>query len=126
MFSRIVLLLLLVTGTLTQDLGFNLEDAFEDLAPTPAKPKEQPKAPDNDGGFEFDLGDAIKPDPTTKPDKPAVKPPKSGGGGFGLDLEDAVGPDPNAKPDKPTVKPPKGGGGGFGFDLEDAFGPDSD
>ncbi|XP_041821999.1 CD99 molecule isoform X4 [Chelmon rostratus] len=117
---RIVPLLFLVAGTLTQD--FDLFDALDDVAPTPAKPKEQPKAPEKpktDGGFGLDLGDALGPDPTPKPDKPAVKPPSSGGGGFGLDLEDALGPDPNPKPDKPAVKPPKGGGGGGSFDDSD-------
>nr|XP_040043748.1 CD99 antigen-like protein 2 isoform X2 [Gasterosteus aculeatus aculeatus] len=66
---RVAVLLLLVTGTLTDD-GFNLFDALDD------------------------------PDPQPKPDKPAVKPPSSGGG---LDLIDFFGPG--------------------GLDLLDAFGP---
>ncbi|XP_068575636.1 CD99 molecule isoform X1 [Cebidichthys violaceus] len=112
---RIALLLLLVTGTLTQD-GFDLFDAL-DPEPTPAKPKEQPKAPEkpkSDGGL--DLLDAFGPD---EPVTPKPKPPSSGdSGGFGLDLEDALGPgDP--KPDKPAVKPPSSGGGGGNFDLSD-------
>ncbi|XP_015813293.3 CD99 molecule isoform X2 [Nothobranchius furzeri] len=85
---RIVLLLLLVTGTLAQD--FNLLDALDDPEPTP-KPTEKPKAGEapaikpkkpsfgDSGGDGFDLGDALHPDPATE--KPAVKPPKSGGGG---------------------------------------------
>ncbi|XP_049919535.1 CD99 molecule isoform X2 [Epinephelus moara] len=110
---RIILLLCLVTGALTQDF-FDLSDALDDVKPATPKP-EQPKAPEkpkDDGGFELDLGDALGPDPTDppKPAKPTVKPPKSGGGGFELDLEDALGPDPN--PPKPTVKPPHRGGGG--------------
>ncbi|XP_070814181.1 CD99 molecule isoform X1 [Chaetodon trifascialis] len=117
---RIVLLLFLVTGTLTDEL--NLFDALDD-GPTPSAPKEQPKAPkkpQSDDGFGFNLEDAFGPDPTPKPDKPAVKPPSGGGGGF--NLEDAFGPDPTPKPNKPAVKPPSGGGGGL--DLEDALGPD--
>ncbi|XP_078022076.1 CD99 molecule isoform X3 [Epinephelus lanceolatus] len=109
---RIILLLCLVTGALTQDM-FDLADALDDAKPATPKP-EQPKAPEkpkDDGGFGLDLEDALGPDPP-KPAKPTVKPPKSGGGGggFGLDLEDALGPDPN--PPKPTVKPPNRGGGG--------------
>ncbi|XP_028428090.1 CD99 molecule isoform X3 [Perca flavescens] len=112
-----VLLLLLVAGTLTDD-GFNLSDALDDLAPpsTPAKPKEQPKAPEKpktDGGLE--LSDAFAPDepaPTKKPKKPS----SGDTGGVEFDLEDALGPDPNPKPDKPAVHPadpakPRGGAG---------------
>ncbi|XP_032362483.1 CD99 molecule [Etheostoma spectabile] len=121
------LLLLLVAGTFTQD-GFDLSDALDDLAPkpTPAKPKEQPKAPEQpktNGGL--DLSDAFGPDepvPTKKPKKPS----SGDSGGFGLDLEDALGPDPNPKPDKPVVDPPKPrGGGSFGdSDLLDVSGGD--
>lgn len=106
---RIAVLLFLVTGTLTE--GFDLEDALDGIKPTPQKPKEKPKAPeqpkkddeldlldafgpdepqpekpkkpspgDSDSNG-FDLGDAVHPGPTTKPDKPAVNPPKGGGGG---------------------------------------------
>ncbi|XP_063733645.1 CD99 molecule isoform X5 [Eleginops maclovinus] len=112
---RIVSLLFVVTGTLTQE-GFDLSDAldFDDpVSPTLAKPKEQPKAPENpisDGGL--DLSDAVKPDEPTKPPK---KP--SSGGGF--DLEDAVGPDPYPKTDKPVVNPPSSGGGGGTFNDND-------
>ncbi|XP_073318555.1 CD99 molecule isoform X1 [Pagrus major] len=121
---RILLFLFLLTGTLTQD--FDLGDALDELVPpTPAKPKDPPKAPEKpktDGGFGLDLGDALGPDPTPKPDKPTVKPPKSrDGGGGGFDLEDAFGPDPaTPKPDKPAVKPPISGGGGS-FDDSDLF-----
>ncbi|KAM3585469.1 uncharacterized protein V6R79_018275 [Siganus canaliculatus] len=119
----IISLLFLVTGTFSQ--GFDLADAFDDIEPTPAKPKELPKAPEKpgDGDFGLDLSDALGPDPKPEPDKPVVKPPKSGGDDFGLDLSDAFGPD-----DKPTVKPPakppKSGGDDFGLDLSDALGPD--
>uniref|UniRef100_UPI0037E850EF CD99 molecule isoform X2 n=1 Tax=Semicossyphus pulcher TaxID=241346 RepID=UPI0037E850EF len=121
-YMRIVLLLCLVSGTLTQDL-FDLSDALGDLEPTPAKPKEQPKVPDKPTNDGFDLFDAFGgPEPT--PPKPKEQPkapekPKDDGG-FGLDLEDALGPDPNPKPDKPAVKPPhSGGGGGGSFDDSD-------
>ncbi|XP_040031237.2 CD99 molecule isoform X2 [Gasterosteus aculeatus] len=118
---RVAVLLLLVTGTLTDD-GFNLFDALDDPVSTP-KPKEQPKAPEkpkSDGGL--DLLDAFGPDPTVKPKKPSSR----DSGGAGLDLEDALGPDPQPKPDKPAVKPPSSGGGGtFGdSDLLDVSGGD--
>ncbi|KAM9334269.1 CD99 molecule isoform 1-T1 [Symphorus nematophorus] len=112
---RIVVLLLLVSGTLTQDL--DLADALGDLDPVTPKPK-KPKSDSDD--FGLNLEDAFGPDPTPKPKKPDTNP--SGGGGFGLDLEDALGPDLNPKPDKP--KPPKSRGGGTELDLEDALGPD--
>ncbi|XP_078099537.1 CD99 molecule isoform X2 [Sander vitreus] len=127
---RIGVLLILVAGTLTQD-GFDLSDALDDLAPppTPAKPKEQPKAPEKpktNGGL--DLSDAFGPDepaPTKKPKKPS----SGDSGGFGLDLEDALGPDPNPKPDKPAVQPadpakPPGGGSFGDSDLLDVSGGD--
>ncbi|KAA8579692.1 hypothetical protein FQN60_006785, partial [Etheostoma spectabile] len=118
------LLLLLVAGTFTQD-GFDLSDALDDLAPkpTPAKPKEQPKAPEQpktNGGL--DLSDAFGPDepvPTKKPKKPS----SGDSGGFGLDLEDALGPDPNPKPDKPVVDPPKPRGGAGDQPQEAGAGP---
>ncbi|XP_026157472.1 CD99 molecule isoform X2 [Mastacembelus armatus] len=120
---RIALLVFLVNGTLTQE-GFDLSDALEDPPPTPAKPKDKPKAPEKpktDSDFGLDLEDALGPDPHSKPDKPPVIPPKSGGGDFGLDLEDALGPDPHPKPDKPPVTPPKSGGGGGSFGDSDLF-----
>ncbi|KAM7374989.1 hypothetical protein PAMA_014194 [Pampus argenteus] len=84
---RIVLLLFLLTGTLTQD--FDLSDALDDTDPTPAKPKEQPKAPEKPKTDEFDLSFALDDtDPTPTPDKPAVKPPVSGGGGGSFDNND--------------------------------------
>ncbi|XP_026157473.1 CD99 molecule isoform X3 [Mastacembelus armatus] len=89
---RIALLVFLVNGTLTQE-GFDLSDALEDPPPTPAKPKDKPKAPEK---------------PKTDSD-------------FGLDLEDALGPDPHSKPDKPPVIPPKSGGGGGSFGDSDLF-----
>ncbi|XP_054480102.1 CD99 molecule isoform X2 [Anoplopoma fimbria] len=105
---RISLLLLLVSGTLTQD-GFDLSDALDDpVPPTPAKPKEQPKEPEKPGS-----DDVPK---TTKPSKP------TSGDSDGFDLNDAFGPDPNPKPDKPAVKPPSGGGGGGSFDDSDLIG----
>ncbi|XP_063733646.1 CD99 molecule isoform X6 [Eleginops maclovinus] len=91
---RIVSLLFVVTGTLTQE-GFDLSDALDF---------------DDPGGL--DLSDAVKPDEPTKPPK---KP--SSGGGF--DLEDAVGPDPYPKTDKPVVNPPSSGGGGGTFNDND-------
>uniref|UniRef100_G3PR45 CD99 molecule n=1 Tax=Gasterosteus aculeatus aculeatus TaxID=481459 RepID=G3PR45_GASAC len=99
---RVAVLLLLVTGTLTDD-GFDLFDALDDP-----------------GGL--DLLDAFGPDPTVKPKKPSSR----DSGGAGLDLEDALGPDPQPKPDKPAVKPPSSGGGGtFGdSDLLDVSGGD--
>ncbi|XP_034007055.1 CD99 molecule isoform X3 [Trematomus bernacchii] len=118
---RIVSLLFVVTGTLTQD-GFDLSDALgDDEVPlTPAKPKEEPKAPeDPKSGGGLDLFDALAPDEP----KPTPKPPKKpssgdAGGGDGFDLGDALGPDPNPKPDKPVVNPPPSGGGGT-FDIND-------
>ncbi|XP_034007058.1 CD99 molecule isoform X5 [Trematomus bernacchii] len=119
---RIVSLLFVVTGTLTQD-GFDLSDALgDDEVPlTPAKPKEEPKAPeDPKSGGGLDLFDALAPDEP----KPTPKPPKKpssgdAGGGDGFDLGDALGPDPNPKPDKPVVNPPPSGGGGGTFDIND-------
>ncbi|XP_075873595.1 CD99 molecule isoform X4 [Nelusetta ayraudi] len=131
---RILTLLLLITGTLSQDLGFDLSDALDDPQPT-KKPKEEPKAPEKpkpDGGFSLDLGDAVDPDPIPdkpsgggsdpKPDKPANKPPKTGGGGGdGFDLGDALGPDLDPEPKKPVKPPQSGGGGGGSFDDSDLF-----
>ncbi|XP_069031355.1 CD99 molecule isoform X2 [Embiotoca jacksoni] len=118
-----VVLLLFVTGTLSQE--FDLGDAIGDPLPTPAKPKELPKTPDNpqpDGGLSFDLGDAVdEGKPKTQTEKP--KKPSSGDSGdsFGFDLEDALKPDPNPKPDKPAVNPPReGGGGGGGGTFDDS------
>ncbi|KAK5875106.1 hypothetical protein CesoFtcFv8_027630 [Champsocephalus esox] len=120
---RIVSLLFVVTGTLTQD-GFNLFDALDDgdeVPPTPAKPKEEPKAPEDpisdDGLSLLDAFGPAEPIPTPKP----TEKPSSGdaGGGGGFDLGDAVGPDPNPKPDKPVVNPPPSGGGGGTFDIND-------
>lgn len=120
---RIVFLLFLVSGTLTDD-GFDLFDAL-DPSPTEA-PKKPPKAPEKpkiDGG-ELDLLDAFEEDltPTKKPEKPEKpkKPSTGDSGGFGFDLEDALGPDPNPpKTDKPPVKPPQSGGGGGVLDDSD-------
>ncbi|XP_008323511.1 CD99 molecule [Cynoglossus semilaevis] len=111
-FRNVLLLLLVVAGSLAQD-GFDLFDALDPDPVTP-KPKEKPKVPDSpkndggldlldafgddlptkkpssgdDGGFGFDLGDALGPDLDPKPDKPAVNPPPSGGGGGGFDDSD--------------------------------------
>ncbi|XP_029943005.1 CD99 molecule isoform X2 [Salarias fasciatus] len=110
---RVSALLLLLSGGFCQEL--DLADAFDDLAPTPAKPKvDKPK---EDGGgldFGFDLEEALKPDSDSDKKKPADNPPKSGGGGLDLDLGDALGGDDDPKPDRPAVKPPKSGGGGGG------------
>ncbi|XP_053170465.1 CD99 molecule [Scomber japonicus] len=98
---RIVLLVFLVTGTLTQELDLN--DAFgpdPTLEPKAPEPK-KPKVPD-----------------VPKTDDKSEKKPSSGGGG--LDLEDALGPD--APTEKPAPKPPKGGGGGGSFDDSDLIG----
>ncbi|KAI9525934.1 hypothetical protein NQZ68_002482 [Dissostichus eleginoides] len=123
LFLRIVSLLFVVTGTLTQE-GFDLSDALggdDEVAPTPAKPKEEPKAPeDPKSEGELDLFDAVPPEEP----KPTPKPPKKpssgdAGGGDGFDLGDALGPDPNPKPDKPVVNPPPSGGGGGTFDIND-------
>ncbi|XP_049611670.1 CD99 molecule isoform X2 [Syngnathus scovelli] len=121
-FCLLPAVLLLVTGALTQD------------DPTPPKPKEQPKSPDNTNLDEgLDLFDALGPD-EPEPEKPK-KPTNTGdSGGFGFDLDDALKPDPNAKPDKPVVNPPNrgGGGGNFGdndlFDISDGgnYNPDDD
>ncbi|XP_033955427.1 CD99 molecule isoform X3 [Pseudochaenichthys georgianus] len=117
---RIVSLLFVVTGTLTQD-GFNLLDALDEVPPTPAKPKEEPKAPEDpisdDGLSLSDAFGPAEPMPTPKP----TKKPSSGdaGGGGGFDLGDALGPDPNPKPDTPVVNPPPSGGGGGTFDIND-------
>ncbi|XP_056287319.1 CD99 molecule isoform X4 [Pseudoliparis swirei] len=114
---RIGVLLLLVTGTLTED-GFDLSDALDDLVPPTDKPQKQPKAPEkpiSDGGL--DLLDALGPDEPVKPKKPS----SGDSGGFGFDLTDALGPDPNPKPEQPAVKPPSGGGGGGNFGDSDLF-----
>ncbi|XP_056287317.1 CD99 molecule isoform X2 [Pseudoliparis swirei] len=103
---RIGVLLLLVTGTLTEDV------------PPTDKPQKQPKAPEkpiSDGGL--DLLDALGPDEPVKPKKPS----SGDSGGFGFDLTDALGPDPNPKPEQPAVKPPSGGGGGGNFGDSDLF-----
>ncbi|KAM6957927.1 CD99 molecule [Tautogolabrus adspersus] len=120
---RIVLLIFLVSGTLTDD-GFDLFDALDDdTAPTTPKPKEQPKAPEKPNGGGLDLSDAFDfpaPTPAKPKEQPKVPEKPKDDGGFGFDLEDALGPDPNPKPDKPAVKPPPGGGGGGGsFDDSD-------
>ncbi|XP_039870737.1 CD99 molecule isoform X4 [Simochromis diagramma] len=125
---RIAVLLFLVTGTLTQ--GFDLGDALDGIKTTTQKPKEKTKAPEQpkkDGELDlwdafgpdepqpekpkkpspgdsdstgFDLGDAVNPGPTTKPDKPAVNPPKGGGGGGKFDDSDLFGvSDGDYKPD---------------------------
>ncbi|XP_035005991.2 CD99 molecule isoform X1 [Hippoglossus stenolepis] len=127
---RVVLLLVLVAGTLGEE-GFDLSHALGDSDLTTAKPKEQTKAPEkpksdggldlldafggddstttkpkkpssgDTGGFGFDLGDALGPDNDPKPDKPAVKPPTSGGGGGSFsdsDLSD-IGGGGEYKPD---------------------------
>ncbi|XP_039979072.1 CD99 molecule isoform X2 [Xiphias gladius] len=113
---RIVLLLFLVTGTLTED-EFNLFDALDDPAPTSAKPKEQPKAPEKPktgGGFGLDLEDALIPDesPTEKPKKPHSG--NSDGGMFGdSDLSDVSGGD--YKPD--------GGRSGGGNAVDPGYDP---
>ncbi|XP_077461102.1 CD99 molecule isoform X4 [Stigmatopora argus] len=112
--------LLLVTGALTQD-GFDLFDALDDVDPTPPQPKEKPKVPvnhDDDDGL--NLFDALGPD-DPEPAKPNPKPKPGDSGGFELDLEDALNPDPNGKPDKPAVNPPRPGGGGGHFDDNDLF-----
>ncbi|XP_023185335.1 CD99 antigen-like protein 2 isoform X2 [Xiphophorus maculatus] len=66
---------------------------------------------------EFDLLDALGPDPT--PEKPKEQPgsPKKSGSDGGLDLSDAFGPDPTPAPKKPSS------GNSGGFDLEDAVKP---
>ncbi|KAM7374991.1 hypothetical protein PAMA_014194 [Pampus argenteus] len=136
---RIVLLLFLLTGTLTQD--FDLSDALDDTDPTPAKPKEQPKAPEKPKTDdptpakpkeqpkapekpktdEFDLSFALDDtDPTPTPDKPAVKPPVSGGGGGSFDnndLSDVLEGD--YKPDGG-----RSGGGGAADPGQDTQDPD--
>lgn len=113
-----IALLFLVTGTLTQD--FDLEDALGAPEPTPQKPKEKPKTPEQpkkDG--DLNLWDAFGPG-DSQPEKPK-KPSPGGSDSNGFDLEDAVNPGPTTKPDKPAVKPPKGGGGGGSFDDSDLF-----
>ncbi|XP_041834807.1 CD99 molecule isoform X3 [Melanotaenia boesemani] len=127
---RFAFVLFLVSGTLTQDefdlsdaLGdpepstakpkeqpkapgkpnsggeLDLSDAFGPDDPPTKKPK-KPSSGDFGGPDEFDLSDALKPDPNPKPDKPADKPTRSGGGGgsFGdSDLLDVA--DSGYKPD---------------------------
>ncbi|XP_029371487.1 uncharacterized protein LOC115051861 isoform X4 [Echeneis naucrates] len=94
--SKVVLLLFLVSGTLTEE-GFDLFDAL-DPEPTQAL-KEQPKAPEKPKTDGFDLFDALYPD------------------FFGFDLADALEPDVrlSKKPKKPSF-------GDFDdFDLGDAL-----
>eukprot|EP00066_Takifugu_rubripes_P003681 XP_003966452.1 PREDICTED: CD99 antigen-like isoform X1 [Takifugu rubripes] len=111
---EVLSLLLLVAGTLTQDL--DLADFFDNDAPT-EKPKVTQKPKTDVDDFGLNLEDALGPDP--KPDKPPVAPPKPGGDDFDLNLEDALNPDP--KPDKPPVAPPKPGGAGGTFGDADLF-----
>lgn len=119
-FLRISLLLLLVTGTLTQD-AFDLGDALDDLVPPTEKPKEQPKAPEkpkSDDGL--DLGDAIGPDEpaTVKPNKPSSG-DAGGGGSFGdSDLLDIGGGDYKPDPGRPNA------GGGADPDQDSHGGAD--
>ncbi|RVE75004.1 hypothetical protein OJAV_G00012500 [Oryzias javanicus] len=73
-------LLFFISGTRTDDFGFDLADALDEPTPTP-KPKVPSKAPEKTGSDDgFNLADALLPDPkTTK--KPSV--PSGGGGGGG-------------------------------------------
>lgn len=106
LYLRILSVLLLITATLTDDFGFNLEDALGP-DPTTKKPKEQPVTPKKPGSNDgLDLFDALGPDPTQAPKKP------SSGDSGGFDLEDALKPGPTLEPKKPAFKPPSGGGGG--------------
>ncbi|XP_035768811.1 CD99 molecule [Neolamprologus brichardi] len=84
-----IALLFLVTGTLTQDL--DLWDALDTPDPTPQKPKEKPKTPEQpkkDG--DLDLLDAFGPG-DSQPEKPK-KPSPGGSDSNGFDLGDAVNP----------------------------------
>ncbi|KAM7365229.1 hypothetical protein PAMP_016174 [Pampus punctatissimus] len=116
---RIVLLLFLLTGTLTQD-GFDLSAALDDTEPTPAKPKEQPKAPEKPKTDGFDLSSALD-DKEPTPAKPKEQPKPSGKPKTDEDFDLSVALDntnPNPTTDKPAVKPPPSGGGGS-FDDND-------
>ncbi|XP_027865881.1 CD99 molecule isoform X1 [Xiphophorus couchianus] len=66
---------------------------------------------------EFDLSDALGPDPTTEKPKEQPGSPKKSGSDGGLDLSDAFGPDSTPAPKKPSS------GNSGGFDLEDAVKP---
>ncbi|XP_018560023.1 uncharacterized protein LOC108902583 [Lates calcarifer] len=141
---RIVVLLVLLGGTLA-DIEFDLSDFTDDDAkPTPPKPKEQPEKPNggldlldpdvvptkkpnkpssgDSGGFDLNLEDDLGSDTNPKPDKPVVKPRKSGGDDGDPDLFDIIGGD--YRPDGGRSGGRSGGGGGsFGdSDLIDVTG----
>ncbi|XP_041637585.1 CD99 molecule isoform X2 [Cheilinus undulatus] len=85
--------------------GLDLSDFFDDPAPTPEKPKvdvpKTPSKPKDDGGFGFDLEDAIGPE-DPKPDKPKPKPkpnPSGGGGSFDDSILSDIGDSGEYKPD---------------------------
>ncbi|XP_020781445.2 CD99 molecule isoform X2 [Boleophthalmus pectinirostris] len=88
LFFRIAGLFLLLTGTLAQELGFDLADALDDGPKPTTKPP-----PKKDG--ELDLLDAFGDDDPVAPKPPVVAPPSSGGGGGGTlsdsDLADVGG-----------------------------------
>uniref|UniRef100_A0A4W6EEE0 CD99 molecule (Xg blood group) n=1 Tax=Lates calcarifer TaxID=8187 RepID=A0A4W6EEE0_LATCA len=128
---RIVVLLVLLGGTLA-DIEFDLSDFTDDDAkPTPPKPKEQPEKPNggldlldpdvvptkkpnkpssgDSGGFDLNLEDDLGSDTNPKPDKPVVKPRKSGGDDGDPDLFDIIGGD--YRPDGGRSGGRSGGGG---------------
>ncbi|XP_029371478.1 uncharacterized protein LOC115051861 isoform X3 [Echeneis naucrates] len=110
--SKVVLLLFLVSGTLTEE-GFDLFDAL-DPEPTQAL-KEQPKAPEKPKTDGFDLFDALYPEAPKEQPKAPGKPKTDDF--FGFDLADALEPDVrlSKKPKKPSF-------GDFDdFDLGDAL-----
>ncbi|XP_024118902.1 CD99 molecule isoform X2 [Oryzias melastigma] len=92
-------LLVFISGTRTEDFGFNLADALDEPSPAPT-PKDPPKAPEKPGSDDgFSLEDALLPDPkTTK--KPSA--PSGGGGGGGSFSDDDLlnTLDDGYKPDK--------------------------
>uniref|UniRef100_A0A8C6UX02 CD99 antigen-like protein 2 n=1 Tax=Neogobius melanostomus TaxID=47308 RepID=A0A8C6UX02_9GOBI len=114
LFFRIACLVLLLSATRAQDLGFDLADALDD--DTPPKPTPPPK---KDDGFGLDLSDALGDDDPYPAKPPVVVPPKSGGGGGGSlddkDLFNLGGGEDGYKPEGGHYNPDddyRGGGGG--------------
>ncbi|XP_033834466.1 CD99 molecule isoform X1 [Periophthalmus magnuspinnatus] len=109
LFFRIAGLFLLLSGTLAQDMNFDLADALDDGPKVTAAP------PKKDKDMTFDLSDAFGDDDPVPTKPPVVAPPSGGGGGGGTlkdtDLFDVGGGGGGYEPDG-------GRSGGRGMDPE--------
>ncbi|KAK7893067.1 hypothetical protein WMY93_022219 [Mugilogobius chulae] len=85
LFFRIAGLLLILSGTLAQEMGFDLSDALDN----DEKPKVTPAPPKKDDGGLLDLSDALGGEDPFAPKPPVVKEPSGGGGGGGGSLSDS-------------------------------------